>query len=121
MKKNDYYLIGIILIMSLLSILTINSFKKEGTKVVVYIDGEVYKTFDLDEGVEHTIDIDADHWNKFIIKDGKVDMIDASCPDLICVKDKPIHYNNEIIVCLPNKVVIEIVGGKDNPIDSIVN
>lgn len=121
MKKNDFYLIGILVILSLILIATIQLFKKSGTKVVVYVDNQVYETFTLDKDLEYTIKLENDKWNTFTIKNGFVDMIDASCPDLICVNDKPIHYNHETIVCLPNKVVIEIQGGNENPIDSIVN
>ena len=41
------------------------------------------------------------------IKDGKVNMIEADCPDHLCMKQKAITDAGGTIVCLPNKVVIE--------------
>ena len=29
-----------------------------------------------------------------------------------------IHYSGETIVCLPNKLVVEIVGGEDDDVDA---
>ena len=36
-------------------------------------------------------------------------MKDANCPDKICEGHNKISYKGETIVCLPHKVVIEIV------------
>lgn len=121
MKKNDFYLISILIFISIAFIIYMQIFKKAGNKAIVYVDGKVYKTFDLNEDTTFTIKLDDDKWNTFVIKDGYLDMIDASCKDLVCVNSKAIHYNNETIVCLPNRVVIEISNSKDNPVDSIVN
>ena len=37
-------------------------------------------------------------------------MIEADCPDLICVHHKPISRQGESIVCLPHKVIVEVTG-----------
>ena len=59
--------------------------------------------------------------NHLIIKDGQADMIEADCPDQICVEHISISKNKETIVCLPNKVIVEIVGGEDAEIDAVAN
>ena len=41
------------------------------------------------------------------IKDGKVTMIEATCPDHYCMKQKAVDEHGGSIICLPNKVVIE--------------
>ena len=43
-----------------------------------------------------------------IIKDGEVYMQEADCPNQICVHHSPISHKGETIVCLPNRVIIEI-------------
>ena len=48
-------------------------------------------------------------------------MIDADCPDQLCVKQKKISLKNETIVCLPNKVVIEIEGADSSQLDAVAN
>lgn len=49
--------------------------------------------------------------NIFEIRGEVVDMIEAECPDQLCVLHNPISKPGETIVCLPNKVVLEIKGG----------
>ncbi len=49
------------------------------------------------------------------ISGGRVRMIDSACPDKLCVKTGWISRPGESIVCLPNRVVIEITGGEGGP------
>lgn len=44
-----------------------------------------------------------------VISDGKADMESADCPNQICVHHSAISHTGETIVCLPNRVVIEVV------------
>ncbi len=44
------------------------------------------------------------------IHDGKADVTEADCPDKLCVHQKAISKTHETIVCLPNKVVVEVTG-----------
>lgn len=121
MKRNDLILIAIVLIIGAGALLLIFNNKEAGSKVSVQMNGEEIITFDLDKDITYTIEGDNGAWNTFTIKDGYVDMIDASCPDKVCVEHKSIHHNHETIICLPNQVVLEIIGGEESLIDSIAN
>ncbi len=46
--------------------------------------------------------------NKIKIEDGSVYMEEAFCANKICVRSRAIGKAGESIVCLPNKVIIEI-------------
>lgn len=79
-------------------------------------------------------------YNLFSITDGMVTMEAADCKDQICVRHKPIRADRESIICLPNKLVIEMSGsvvsgatrpdgqkrdsmsedGADEPLDGVV-
>lgn len=120
-KKNDLILIAIVLIIGLGALLLMFFNNEAGSRVSVQMNGEEIATFDLNKDITYTIEGKDGVWNTFEIKNGYVDMIDASCPDEICVDHKDIHYNHETITCLPNKVLLEIIGGEENPIDSIAN
>lgn len=50
-------------------------------------------------------------YNVLVIHNGTAAVTEASCPDGICVKHKSISLRNESIVCLPNKVIVEIRNG----------
>ena len=48
-------------------------------------------------------------------------MESADCPDQICVRQKAISKEGESIICLPNKVVVSIVGGEEKELDAVTN
>ncbi len=125
MKKNDLILIASLIIIAFAILLGQRLWQKSNTTenayVVVTVDGQEYARYTLKEDREETITLDNGAFNKLVISDGKVSMEEASCPDKICVNHAAIHYSNESIVCLPNKVVVTIEGGEDNEVDAITN
>lgn len=120
-KKNDLILIAIVIFLCIGIFAYISFTKEEGSKLVITIDGEVYKTLDMSEDITLTLEDKNGETNTLQIKDGYADMTDASCPDLLCVKQHKIHYNHETIVCLPNRVVLEVVDGDESEVDMIAN
>lgn len=85
-----------------------------GDTVKVTVNGKPYGTYKLSEDKEITISRSG-HVNRFRIKDGTVDMVEASCKNQICVHEGKISRSGQSIVCLPNRVsiVIEGKGGDD--------
>ena len=112
MKRNDWILIGIGLLASVVLFgWTQWSKKGEGGKAVVFVDKKEYAAYDLHKDGEYEIQTDRGN-NWLVIQDGKADMVKADCPDKLCVKQKAIHKNGETIVCLPHRVVVEIQEGE---------
>lgn len=117
-KKNDILLIVIIVCVAVSSLVLYTKFGREGAEqVVVTVDGKVKGMYSLSEHLEVKIE----GTNTFLIENREVKMEEANCPDQICVNHKPISKNKETIVCLPNKVVIEIITEKEAELDSITN
>lgn len=116
MKKNDFVLIGIIILLAV-SILGYHFLKdRDGDAfVVITVDGKAYGTYDL--SADQTVDINGT--NTLVIKDGTADMQDAGCPDKLCVHQKAISRDGESIICLPNKIVVTIEGGKKSELDGV--
>ena len=52
-------------------------------------------------------------------KDGTADITEADCPDKLCVHQRAISKTKETIVCLPNKVVVEVTGSEESELDSV--
>ncbi len=118
MKKNDWILIGIVILIAAVFFLFQTFKPKSGAQVVeITVDGEIYGTYDLDE--EQTIEINGT--NTLTIEDGKAQMEEADCPDLLCVHQKAISKEGESIICLPNKVVVTIRGGEETELDAVTN
>ncbi len=118
-KKADIVLFVILLVFGLaLSALSFFS-GTAGQKVQIEVDGRPYGVYSLAEN--QTIEIkENDHTNKITIKDGTVQMAYSDCKNQICVNDGKISMTNQSIVCLPNKVLVEITGGEEE-FDAISN
>ena len=87
-----------------------------GSRLTVIFDNEVYGEYDLNE--DQTIVIN--EGNTCEIRDGRVRMTGADCPDKVCVRSRAISKAGESIVCLPNHVILKITAGSDNDgIDTI--
>ena len=85
----------------------------------VTVDGKIYGTYPLDKDEEISIQKDGKTTNLLVIRDGKADVTEADCPDKLCVHQKAISKTNETIVCLPNKVVVQVIGAGESELDSI--
>lgn len=71
-------------------------------------DGEVLYSFDLTKTEDTTFDIYCKgSKNTVEIKDGKIRISEAECPDKTCVKSGWLSSSAMPIVCLPNHLVIE--------------
>ena len=122
MKRNDIILMIGIAIIAVGAICFIFLNKKEGAKVIISVGGKVYKELNLDEDQELAIDTnDSEYENILQIKDGYATMIEANCPDQICVHQKSISKEGESIVCLPHQVIVTIKGNESSSLDSVAN
>ena len=108
--RNDIILIGVILAAALIGFLCFRFTQRDGQTVNVLVDGKVKYTFSLEDTVEKEILSGKNNQNKnvLVIENGKANMKSASCPDKICVDHRKISKSGETIVCLPNRVVVEI-------------
>lgn len=81
-----------------------------GTKASVYVDGELYDTYDLSAAVipyEVTIRTEKGY-NTIRVSHGAIEVAEADCPGQDCVHQGQISDSLLPIVCLPHKLVIEI-------------
>ena len=80
----------------------------EGAFVRITVDAEEYGIYELSQPVQ--IRIETDRGNNLIqIRDHQVTMLEADCPDGYCIRKGPISRIGDTIVCLPHRVVAEIL------------
>ncbi len=82
-----------------------------GSSILVTRNGKTLMTCSLME--DQKIPIENSHGkvtNVLEIKNGKAKMVEADCPDGLCLHQKAISLKNENIVCLPNRVVVTVMG-----------
>ena len=95
-----------------------------GGQVKVTVDGTVYGTYDLHTTGEKAQKIEIKNAEGTVtntLENGKADMISADCPDKLCVNQHAISSNSETIVCLPNKVVVEVEDVEEAQFDTQTN
>lgn len=110
-KKGDIMVILAVLLCGAALFLCFHLFNSTGSYVKIERDGEVIQELPLDEDTVYNIETGGKITNVVQIKDGFADVIDADCPDKICVNHKRINKSGESIVCLPNKVVVTVESG----------
>ena len=110
-KKADIVLLIIILAVRIpLSVLSLTA-GTAGDKVQISADGEVYGLYPLNE--DRDIEVTKDgHTNHITIKGGQVSMSYSTCRNQVCVNTGAISQAKDAIVCLPNRVVIEIISSE---------
>lgn len=119
-SRRDVLFIGILFILLLLvAVIFYAGSGEAGAKVEVTVDGTRYGTYSLEENQEIPIIEDGVTTNVLVIENGMADMTEADCPDKLCVHQKSIEKTNETIVCLPNKVVVQVIGAKESELDSV--
>lgn len=109
MKKNDWKLIAFLLAAAGICFLVYRMGGKGGGEAVIYQNGSEYARIALSTEQEIRIG----QTNTLVVEQGKVRMKEADCPDQICVKHRPVSRTGESIVCLPNRIVVEIQGGPE--------
>lgn len=119
MKKMDIIIASVLIAISLISFLFLR-LNADYYYVEITHDSEVIEYFRLTDRVEKTIELDHTGHNVVVVKDGMVNMIEADCPDQLCVHMESITYDswNPTIICAPNKIVVRIIGG-DTVVDGI--
>ena len=102
-KKEAIFIASILVIAGILGLGFRISGQRSHNTILITVDGKEFGTYSLSKDqVIHIGDT-----NVCEIKDGKVTMIEATCPDHLCMKQHAIDSKGGTIVCLPNKVVIE--------------
>ena len=116
--KNDLIFISVLLFLVGAFAIGYFLFRPEGDTVTVTVGGEFYGEYSLME--DRTVPIrTANTENIFVIRDGKVYMESASCPDGICEKHGAIFRDGESIICLPNQVVITVTSQNEEAPDVV--
>ncbi len=116
-KKYDFFIIGFIILLAMTSFFVFNYFiwnDSYAKYAVVMVDSEEYARYNLEEiKDEKTVEIKTEFGiNTIEITKKGVRVIEASCPDKLDVKKGEISKANQMIVCVPNRLSIRLVGGE---------
>lgn len=128
MKKADKYILLAIIILVVLSSLGVyisqTILAKPGATALISQDGDVIQTIDLskvEDPYEFTIKSNNKGINTVYVEKDHIKFASANCPDQLCVKTGLLSRSNDIAVCLPHGLIIEIQGGSEGEIDILAH
>jgi len=108
----DRLLLLFLIFASIAGIFTVGKAMSQGLNVTIEIDGKPAYTFPIN--IDKTIAVSGRYGDSVIeIRDKKVHIREAHCPNQLCVKQGWI--SNGAIVCLPNRIVVIVGGNGNNP------
>ncbi len=114
MTKGDKVLIVFVVVLTLISLGFIKkqALSDEKKFISIQVNGEQVKKIIFDKSIiGKKFAIESEYgYNLVEIGDEEVRVIEASCPDKVDVKQGFISKIGESIICLPNRMVIEIKG-----------
>ena len=115
--KTKYWLAllaALLLICTVLSVVFLRP--GQAQQAQIWSDGKLIKTVMLSIDQEFTVE-SADGFNTVTVRDGKIAVTAASCPDGYCMQ-RGFCQGSAQIVCLPNRLVIKFVAEQE--IDGVV-
>ena len=117
--KTKTWIILIILVLALclgLSLFLLPS-GDPSTHAEITSNGQLLRTVDLRIDQEFTVTTENGGTNVVTVKDGKIAVTQATCPDHYCMKRGFCHSGADI-VCLPNRLVIHFTSAQE--IDAVI-
>ncbi len=121
-SKFDLILICLILLLSITGIIYFGRARFQHSTgkntVLIYQQEKLLESVPLDKNT--FIDL-LDKRMQVEIKDGRVRMDRSDCPQHICVNTGWIQYSGQTIVCVPNKIIVEIKSPEAPLVDAVSN
>ena len=108
MNKNDLKLIVLLLFLVSLSIsFYLFNNERKAKKAIVYYENNLILTIDL--GINKNYIVEGYNGEvEIVVKDNKIKVVRETSPYHLCSKQGYISNSYEVIICLPNKIIIEI-------------
>ncbi len=116
--KNDILLILALLVLAGAAYGILRLTREPGNEAAVTVDGQLVLTVPLTREATVTVGENRGFRNVVEVSGGRVRVVDADCPDRLCVRQGWIRYSGESIVCLPHKLVVT-VRGSEHDLDAV--
>ena len=125
MKRRDLMIIALALLAAgVLYAVSQISLGAAASTVVVTVDGQEVLRRPLAVEDRYEIAQEDGKLNVLRVEDGAVWMEEANCRDGLCIRQGKMRNGAKTIVCLPNKVVVQLTGdapaGEEDELDVII-
>lgn len=111
----------VLLAVSVYCVFTFFLFEGQPESVLVLVDGKEYATYKLSAISDtKTVEINTEFgYNVLEITSKSTKMVDASCKDKIDIQSGEISKPGQMLVCVPNRVSVKIVGKEKYTVDKV--
>jgi hypothetical protein len=122
LKAGDIILIIVVLIIGIASPFLLFG-KSDKVTAQIIKDKKIIQSISLDDITSPvSYEVDGDYINHITAEKGRIRFSSSDCPDDICVQTGWISRPGQTAVCLPNGVIIKIVGkNNSSDTDAILN
>lgn len=104
----ELIIIAVIMLLSIAAFILSEFFKSDGKTAVISVNGNIITSIDLAQSENKTFNLSGIQNVTFEIKDNHIRVVASDCPDKICKNKGFISKSGESIICMPNKIIIEI-------------
>lgn len=108
-RRGDLLAIALVMVCAALLAIRLAAGGGERVTLEVYQDGALIETVSLERDTEFTVE--GAYRNTVRVSGGKVSICDSDCPTQDCVRSGAISRPGRVLVCLPNRLELRLVGG----------
>ena len=115
--------IAAITLVCILCIIYMYKSAETGAYAYIYQNDKVIRTIDLsntDKPYKITIEAEDGGYNVIEVRHGSIGVVEASCPDRLCMSMGFIENSLMPVTCLPNHLIIRVMDETGQELDGVV-
>lgn len=119
LKKGDFLIAIILLLLIAGSFFGMKLYRHLGADAgriaLIIQDGKVLSTINLEAvSTPESFNVDGKFKHVILMEHGRIRFSEADCPDEVCVKIGWMKEPGEIAACVPDRIIIKVVGRNGN-------
>jgi len=118
LTSGDWCLVAFLLAATVFSYLPRQRSVPDGTQILILSNGSIVQSLDPAKDAEGSVQGPLG-LSRYGLQGGGIRMKDSPCPNKTCVRMGKIRRSGDMIVCVPNRVVIRIVRKGQTDLDGV--
>ncbi len=121
-SNGDKVIIFFVILIAVISyvLFSVFLFDDRADTLEIFTDGKLYAAYNLASAKEEMLEIKTKYGtNQLKISQNGAEMVKASCPDKRDVKMGEITKAGQVLICVPNRVVVKLTSQKKAEVDRV--
>jgi len=123
-KKMDFIIIVVLIVFSFIPHFIYSNVVSKNNKnlyATIKVNGKLNNSINLPVTSEKKFTVSTNHGtNTILVNNNEIKIVHADCKDELCVKQGSISKIGKTLICLPNKLIIEIKGDEYDSSDDLI-